>query len=43
LPTENVAMLIGDTVAVVAKHYSEWITGRQERLSARMMAALNNT
>lgn len=40
LPTEDVAMLIGDSVQIVAKHYSEWITGRQERLTERMMAAL---
>ena len=40
LPTEDVAALIGDTVHIVAKHYSEWIVGRQERLNERMMAAL---
>src|SRR5438552_9471440 len=40
LPTEDVAALIGDTVQVVSKHYSEWIHGRQERLNERMMAAL---
>jgi integrase/recombinase XerD len=40
LPTEDVAMLIGDNVQIVAKHYSAWIAGRQERLNERMMAAL---
>jgi integrase/recombinase XerD len=40
LPTEDVAMLIGDSVQIVAKHYSAWIAGRQERLNERMMAAL---
>jgi len=39
-PTEDIATLIGDTPAIVAKHYSEWIHGRQERLNERMMAAL---
>lgn len=37
LPTEDIAALIGDTVQVVAKYYSRWITGRQERLNERMM------
>jgi len=40
LPTEDVAMLIGDSVQIVAKHYSAWIAGRQEKLTERMMAAL---
>jgi integrase/recombinase XerD len=40
LPTEDVAMLLGDSVQIVAKHYSAWIAGRQERLNERMMAAL---
>ena len=40
LPTEDVAMLIGDSVQIVAKHYSAWISGRQERLNERMMTAL---
>jgi site-specific recombinase XerD len=40
LPTEDIAMLIGDSVEIVARHYSAWITGRQERLSERMAAAL---
>jgi integrase len=40
LPTEDVAALIGDTVQIVAKHYSEWIVGRQERLNERMTSAL---
>jgi integrase/recombinase XerD len=40
LPTEDVAALIGDSVPIVVKHYSEWITGRQERLTERMLAAL---
>jgi integrase/recombinase XerD len=40
MPTEDVAMLIGDSVQIVAKHYSAWIAGRQERLTERMMAAL---
>jgi site-specific recombinase XerD len=41
LPTEDVAMLIGDSVQIVAKHYSAWISGRQEKLNERMMAALH--
>ena len=40
MPTEDVAALLGDSVEIVAAHYSEWITGRQERLNERMMAAL---
>ena len=40
LPTEDIAMLIGDSVEIVSRHYSAWIAGRQERLSERMMAAL---
>ena len=34
-------MLIGDTVPIVAKHYSGWIYGRQERLTERMITALS--
>lgn len=41
LPTEDVAALIGDSVQIVARHYSGWISGRQERLYERMMQALN--
>jgi integrase/recombinase XerD len=41
ITTEDIAMLIGDTVAIVAKHYSGWIAGRQERLTTRMIAALS--
>jgi integrase/recombinase XerD len=41
LPTEDIAMLLGDTLAIVAKHYSDWITGRQERLTERMILALS--
>jgi site-specific recombinase XerD len=40
MPTEDVAALIGDSLPIVAQHYSAWITGRQERLSERMIAAL---
>jgi site-specific recombinase XerD len=40
LPTEDVAALIGDSVQIVARHYSEWIFGRQEKLTERMMVAL---
>jgi site-specific recombinase XerD len=40
MPTEDVAMLLGDSVAVVAAHYSGWVQGRQERLTERMKAAL---
>jgi integrase len=40
IPTEDIAMLIGDSVEIVAKHYSEWIHGRQERLTQRMIEAL---
>jgi integrase len=40
LPTEDIAALIGDSVEIVARHYSAWI-GRQERLSERMLQALN--
>ena len=38
--TENIAMVIGDNVATVAKHYSTWIQGRQETLTNMMKAAL---
>jgi integrase len=41
MPTEDIAMLLGDTLAIVAKHYSDWITGRQERLTERMIIALS--
>jgi len=41
MPTEDIAMLLGDTLAIVAKHYSDWITGRQERLTERMILALS--
>jgi len=40
IATEDVAAMIGDSVEIVAKHYSEWIHGRQERLTQRMMEAL---
>ena len=40
LPTEDIAALVGDSVEIVAKHYSEWIAARQERLDSRMLAAL---
>jgi integrase len=40
IPTEDIAMLIGDTLQIVAKHYSTWITGRQDRLTQRMKRAL---
>lgn len=40
LPTEDVAALIGDSVQIVARHYSGWISGRQERLNERMIEAL---
>jgi integrase/recombinase XerD len=42
IPTEDIAMLIGDSVVVVAKYYSVWIHGRQERLTQRMVEALKN-
>lgn len=42
LPTEDVAALIGDSVQIVARHYSGWIAGRQERLTERMMLALGD-
>ena len=41
MPTEDIAMLLGDTLAIVAKHYSDWITGRQDRLTERMILALS--
>ena len=41
LPTEDIAALIGDSIEIVARHYSAWIAGRQERLSERMLQALN--
>lgn len=41
LPTEDVAALIGDSVQIVARHYSGWISGRQERLNERMMQILS--
>lgn len=40
MPTEDVAALIGDSVQIVAKHYSEWISARQEKLNERMMQML---
>ena len=42
ITTEDIAMLIGDSVEVVAKYYSVWIHGRQERLTQRMVEALKN-
>jgi integrase/recombinase XerD len=41
LPTEDVAALLGDSVEIVAKHYSGWIAGRQARLTERMETALS--
>jgi integrase/recombinase XerD len=41
MPTEDIAMLLGDSLAIVAKHYSDWITGRQDRLTERMILALS--
>jgi integrase/recombinase XerD len=40
IPIEDIAMLIGDTVTIVAKHYMTWISGRQERLTQRMKNAI---
>ncbi len=40
ISTENIAMVIGDNVATVAKHYQTWIEGRQETLTNMMKAAL---
>jgi site-specific recombinase XerD len=40
MPTEDVAMLLGDSVQVVAQSYSGWICGRQERLTERMKLML---
>jgi integrase/recombinase XerD len=40
MPTEDVAALIGDSVEIVARHYSEWIEARQARLDSRMLSAL---
>ncbi len=41
MPTEDVALLLGDSVQVVADSYSGFIHGRQERLTERMKAMLN--
>ncbi len=40
LPTEDIAQLLGNTPAIVQRHYSGWIADRQERLNERMYAAL---
>ena len=40
MPTEDVALLLGDSVQVVADSYSGFIHGRQERLTERMKAML---
>ena len=40
LDVADVAMLLGDSVEVVADTYSGWIHGRQERLTARLQEAL---
>ncbi len=40
LPTEDIATLIGDSPQIVLQHYSEWITGRQQRLDERLKQIL---
>lgn len=40
MPTEDVALLLGDSVQVVADSYSGFIHGRQERLTERMKVML---
>ncbi len=40
MTTEDVAALIGDSVQITARHYSEWIGARQERLAERLTLAL---
>jgi site-specific recombinase XerD len=40
LTTEDIAALLGDSVQVVEKYYSDWIRARQNRLEQRMMTAL---
>lgn len=37
MPTEDVAILVGDNPETVYRHYSEWIQSRQDRLAQRMM------
>jgi integrase/recombinase XerD len=40
LPTEDVAVLIGDTPLMVQQHYSDWIEERNSTLAARMIRIL---
>jgi len=40
LPTEDVAVLIGDTPLMVQQHYSDWIQARQDKLAERMIRIL---
>ena len=37
MPTEDVAVLIGDTPLMVQQHYSDWIQARQDKLAERMI------
>ena len=42
VPVADVAELIGDTEAVVRKHYSRWVPSRQQRLSEILQAAFDD-
>ena len=39
----DVAELMGDTEAVIRKHYAAWIPGRQEKLTAILQEAFAET
>jgi len=41
VPTEDVALMIGDDLVTVARHYSEFITSRKRRLQDRMVTMLS--
>ena len=40
-PVADVAELIGDTEAIVRKHYSKWVTSRQDRLRGILKSAFD--
>jgi site-specific recombinase XerD len=39
---QDVAELIGDTPAIVAKHYAKWVTVRQDRLRRILQEAFDD-
>lgn len=42
VPVADVAELIGDTEEIVRRHYSRWVTSRQDRLSRILQDALDD-